>query len=75
MEITNWSNREMVKFLTSRAGTTQKKLAQKIYEELSQSYNPSSFACKMQRNSMRVEELQAICKILGYELILSKKDS
>ena len=75
MEITNWSNREMVKFLTSRAGTTQKKLAQKVYEDLGQDYNPNSFASKMQRNSMRVEELQAICKILGYEMVLHKKDS
>ena len=31
MEINNWSNKEIIKLLTARAGITQKKLSELLY--------------------------------------------
>ena len=38
MEINNWSNKEIIKLLTARAGITQKKLSELLCEKFSKEY-------------------------------------
>lgn len=47
MDITKWTNRELIKYLVSHAGTTQEKLAVKVFELTKQDYKPNTFTNKL----------------------------
>ena len=74
MEINNWSNKEIIKLLTARAGITQKKLSVLLCENFTREYSSSNFYHKILKNNLKLEELQAICEVLGYNLLLEKKE-
>ncbi len=74
MEINNWSNKEIIKLLTARAGITQKELYKRIGKKLGVDYTTTGFSSKLKRNSLKVAELQAICEVLGYNFLLEKKE-
>lgn len=73
MNINDWSNRELIKLILAKDAVTQKKLANNLCEKLGKEFAPSTLSSKIARNSLKVEELQAICEILGYDLILEKR--
>lgn len=68
MDITKWTNRELIKYLVSHAGTTQEKLAVKVFELTKQDYKPNTFTNKLANNNLKLKEFQAVCETLGYQL-------
>ncbi len=72
MEITNWKNRDIINHLITRKCILQKDLAKDIYNLLGRDYSPHSLSGKIHRNAIKLEELQAACKLLGYRLILEE---
>ncbi len=73
MNINDWSNKEIIKFLINRKGLTQKSVIPLIAEKISAKITPQSFSERQKRNNLRISELQAICEILGFDLILQEK--
>lgn len=69
MNITDWTNKEIIKLLLARKRVTQKDLLGKISAPIQQ----TTFSGKLSRNSLKVAELQAICDVLGYNLVLEEK--
>lgn len=74
MDISNWSNKELIKFLTARFAITQSKLGDKVFKILDKDYKSGTFASKVVNNNLKLEEIQAICDILGYKIILEEKN-
>ena len=73
MNIDDWSNKEIVKFLINRKGMTQKNVIPLIAEKLKTKITPQSFSERAKRNNLRISELQAICDILGFDLVLQER--
>ncbi len=69
MNINDWSNKEIIKFITSRKKFTQKELLKK----LSNMPLEGTFSGKLSREALKVKELQEICEILGFDLILQER--
>lgn len=73
MNINDWSNKEIIKFLINRKGLTQKSVIPLIAEKISAKITPQSFSERQKRNNLRISELQAICDILGFDLIVQER--
>ncbi len=69
MNINDWSNKEIIKFITSRKKITQKELLKKLSREILE----GTFSGKLARESLKVAELQEICDILGFDLVLQER--
>ena len=69
MNINDWSNKEIIKFLTSRKRITQKELVKMLKKTLLE----GTFSGKLAREALKVSELQNICDVLGFEIILQEK--
>ena len=52
---------------------TQKNVIPLISEKLETKITPQSFSERARRNNLRISELQAICDILGFDLILQER--
>lgn len=57
MDITKWTNRELIKYLVSHAGTTQEKLAVKVFELTKQDYKPNTFTNKLANNNLKIKRI------------------
>lgn len=73
MNITDWDNAEIVRVLLAHNKMTQKQLIKLLEEKTRVEIPQSTFANRLWRNSMRVRELQQICDILGYDIILKQR--
>ncbi|MBR1424229.1 hypothetical protein IJ579_01550 [bacterium] len=73
MDISDWSNREIVQVLVARNKISQKRLIQMLEEQSQEKIPQSTFANRLWRDSLRVRELQGICNALGYSIILQPK--
>lgn len=71
MNINDWSNKEIIKFLTSRKRITQKELVKMLKKTLLE----GTFSGKLAREALKVSELQNICDVLGFEIILQEKNN
>ena len=74
MDVTNWDNREIIKVLTARNKITQKELTNLLEVKNDTNIPQSTFANKLMNNRMRVKELQQICEILNYSLLIVPKN-
>ncbi len=72
MDISNWSNRDLIRFLTSRSAVTQAKLSEEVFKKLGRDVLPSAMTNRIKRNGLKLEEFQVICELLGYRLILEE---
>jgi len=75
MNITNWENDEILRLITAKGRVTQKILLDKYTEQYGIDIPQPTFSNKIRRNCLKVVELQNICKLLGYELIIKKIDN
>lgn len=75
MIITGWDNSEIIKVLMAHKKISQKKLLEILSENSEKKIPQSTFANRIFRNSMRLRELQEICEVLGYDLILEPKNN
>lgn len=72
MNITNWTSKELIKYIATHAGMTQGKLGLQVFAKTNQNYKISAFNNKVARNDLKLKELQAACEILGYRLKLEE---
>ena len=70
--ITKLDNRAILKILTAREGSTQASIINKLKEKGTTIPQPT-FSNKIKRNALKVEELQQICELYGYELMLGQR--
>ncbi|MBQ8458777.1 hypothetical protein IJ541_01595 [bacterium] len=73
MDVTGWDDREIVRVLVARNKMSQKTLMEKIKIKFDDDIPQSTFANRLLRNNLRVRELQQICDVLGYSIILQPK--
>lgn len=73
MDITEWNNDEIMRLVMAKGHITQKVLLKKLKQETGATIPQSTFSCKLRRNSLKLEEFQEICKILGYSIKLELK--
>lgn len=69
MNINDWSNKEIIKFITSRKKVTQKELLKLLKKELLE----GTFSGKLSRETLKVTELQNICDVLGFDLVIQER--
>ena len=72
MNITDWNNDEIMRLVMAKGRVTQKVLLEILKKESGEKIPQSTFSCKIRRNSLKLEEFQKICKILGYNIILER---
>lgn len=70
--IKNLDNRAILKILTARDCTTQTSIINKLKEKGITIPQPT-FSNKIRRNALKVTELQQICELYGYELMLGQR--
>lgn len=75
MDITGWTNKEIVQVLIARNKISQKELIKRLEENNNQQIPQSTFANRLLREGMRVRELQEICDALNYSIILQPKNN
>ena len=72
MNISDWDNDEILRLLCAKGHISQKTLLQLLDKKYNIEIPQSTFANKIRRNSLKVIELQQICNLLGYTLIVEK---
>ena len=72
MNVTNWDNDEILRLLFAKGRITQKILLKDYFLKYNVVIPQPTFSNKIRRNCLKVSELQNICKLLGYNLILEK---
>ncbi len=73
MNISDWDNGEIIRVLIAHNKISQKKLIKMLEEYTKQTIPQSTFANRIWRNSMRLRELQDVCKVLGYDIIIQQR--
>lgn len=68
MDITDWNNDEIVRLVMAKGHITQKILLKNLVDESGKNIPQSTFSCKIRRNTLKVSELQSICRALGYTI-------
>ena len=63
---------EYIKILLIKEGMTITDLAEKISVKLNKKLSRSGLSNKLRKNTLRFDELMAICDILNYELTFTK---
>ncbi len=64
---------EYIKILLVKEGMTITDLAKQISLKLNKNLSRSSLSNKLRNNTLRFDELIAICDVLNYELTFNKK--
>ena len=72
MDITEWNNDEIMRLLLAKGHITQKKLLEMLSEGEETPIPQSTLSCKIRRNTIKISELQKICKTLGYTIHIEK---
>jgi len=64
---------EQIKILLLQEHMTITKLAQELSIKLNKNYSRSGLSNKLRNNTLRFNELSAICEILEYDMNFTKK--
>ena len=75
MIINDLNDFQLVKFLLNKEYMLQKDLSDKLNERTGKTTKPANFSAKLQREYLTYRELRQICDILGYDLILKKREN
>lgn len=70
--ITDLDNHGILKIITAKDYSTQKSVLNKLAENGIKIAQPT-FSNKVNRNGLKVSELQVICELYGYDLALCPK--
>ena len=73
MIINNWNSEEIIRLITAKGKVSQQALIAKLKEEFGEDIPQSTFANRLRRNSLRLKELQQICDVLNYDLIIQPR--
>ncbi|HIS36068.1 TPA: hypothetical protein IAC10_05495 [Candidatus Scatousia excrementigallinarum] len=60
--------RKEVKILLSKKAWTMKRLAEKLSEMSGKYYSPQNLNYRLRTNSLKLAEMDCICKILGFKI-------
>lgn len=71
--ITDMDNRAILKILTARDYSTQQSVIEQLKTKCGVSIPQPTFSNKIRRNGLKVNELQLICQLYGYDLALCPK--
>ncbi len=74
MIINEMNDFQLVKFLLNQEYMLQKDLSAKLNEITGKKTKPGNFSAKLKREYLTFKDLKNICKILGYDLIIQKKN-
>ncbi|MDE6137923.1 MAG: hypothetical protein K2F57_00465 [Candidatus Gastranaerophilales bacterium] len=72
MDITDWNNDEIMRLVMAKDHITQKVLLNRIKDLTGEDMPQSTFSCKIRRNTLKLNEFQKICKLLGYSIHLKR---
>ena len=73
MKNNDWNSDEIIRLITAKGKVSQLQLLAKLKEVYDEDIPQPTFANRLRRNSLRLRELQQICEVLGYDLILHPK--
>ena len=73
MIINDLDGYQLVRILLSREYMLQRDLVEQLNIVNGKNTKQSNFSCKLKRNHLSYRDLQQICEILGYDLIVKKK--
>lgn len=74
MNITDWNNDEIMRLIMAKGRVTQKVLLNNLKSQIGIVIPQSTFSCKIRRDGLKLAEFQQICKILGYNIIIQRKE-
>ncbi len=75
MIINDLDDFQLIKYLLNKEYMLQKVLNDKLNEKLGKHTKASNFSCKLKRQHLTFKELKLICEIMGYDLIVKKKNN
>ncbi len=64
----------LIKYLLSKEYMLQKELSDKLNSVTGKNTKPANFSAKLKREYLTYRELRQICDLLGYNLIIEKKN-
>ncbi len=64
----------LIKYLLSKEYMLQKDLSDKLNSITGKNTKPGNFSAKLKREYLTYRELRQICDLLGYNLIIEKKN-
>ena len=74
MIINDMSDFQLVKFLLNKEYMLQKDLSEKLNEITGKRTKPGNFSAKLKREYLTFRDLKNICEVLGYDLIVQKRE-
>lgn len=74
MNVSDWNNDEILRLICAKGRISQKILLEKYAQKYNTEIPQSTFSNKIRRNSLKIEELQKICTLLGYSIIIKKNE-
>ncbi len=75
MIINDLDDFQLVKYLLNKEYMLQKVLNDRLNEKLGKDTKASNFSCKLKREHLTFKELKLICEIMGYDLIIQKRNN
>ena len=73
MDISDWTNREIIQIMLARNKISQKELIKKLGEKMQKTIPQSTFANSLWRNNLKLRDFQTICDMLNYSIIVQPK--
>ena len=74
MVINDFDDFQLIKYLLNKEYMLQKDLSDKLNEKTGKKTKPANFSAKLKRQYLTYRELRYICDILGYDLIIQKRN-
>lgn len=74
MIINDMTDFQLVKFMLNKEYMLQKDLSDKLNEISGKNTKPANFSAKLKREYLTFSDLKNICDIMGYNLIIEKKE-
>ena len=74
MVINDFDDFQLVKYLLNKEYMLQKDLSDKLNARTGKTTKPANFSAKLKRQYLTYRELRQICDILGYDLIIQKRN-
>ncbi len=74
MIINDLNDFQLIKYLLNKEYMLQKDLSDRLNEKTGKTTKPGNFSAKLKREYLTYRELRQICDILGYDLIIQKRE-
>jgi len=73
--ISKMDNRAILKILTAQEYSTQKSVIEQLKNKCNVNIPQPTFSNKVKRNGLKISELQMICELYDYDLVLYPKNN